>query len=99
MERQRTLRGAIDWSYELLDGEEQRLFRGLSVFAGGWTLEGAVAVCGEGRDELEVLDLLARLADKSLVQVEEHHGATRYGYLETIRQYAREELDRKGESA
>lgn len=99
MERQRTLRGAIDWSYGLLDEDEQRLFRGLSVFAGGWTLEAATAVCGDGCDELDVLDLLARLADKSLVQAEERNEATRHGMLETIREYGREECDRRGESA
>src|SRR6266851_208458 len=63
--RHQTLRATIDWSYELLSDGEQRLFRRLAVFTGGWTLEAADAVCGEARHD--VLDLLASLVDKSLV--------------------------------
>jgi predicted ATPase/DNA-binding SARP family transcriptional activator/DNA-binding CsgD family transcriptional regulator len=89
--RQRTLRGALDWSHELLSAPEKRLFERLSVFAGGWTLE-ATEVVGAG-DEVEgdeVLDLVSRLADKSLV-VTGGSGA-RYRMLEPVRQYAREKL-------
>jgi predicted ATPase len=85
--RQQTLRGAIDWSYNLLPEPERMLLRRLAVFAGGWTLEAAEAVCAD--DVIDVLDLLSRVADKSLVAVDE---AGRYRMLETIRQYAREKL-------
>jgi predicted ATPase len=67
-DRQRTLRGAIAWSYELLTREEQKLFRRLGVFAGGWSLEAAESVCDDGDLELDVLDGLASLVDKNLVR-------------------------------
>jgi non-specific serine/threonine protein kinase len=99
--RQQTLRAAVDWSYDLLSPEERALFNRLSVFAGGLSLEAAEAVCaGEGIDELQVLDLLAHLADKSLVVPEEGAGgAARYRLLETLRQYGRERLAACGEEA
>ncbi len=85
--RQQTLRGAIDWSYNLLPDLEQTLFRRLSVFAGGWSLEAAEAVCsGEGIEEFEIIDLLTALVEKSLVVYDE--GTGRYRLLETVRQYA-----------
>ncbi len=94
--RQRTLRGALDWSHELLSAPEQILFRRLSVFAGGWTLEAAEAVAsGEGVQEGDVLDLLSNLVDRSLVVTVEttgNGGAVRYRLLEPIRQYALEKL-------
>ncbi len=94
MPRQQTLRAMIDWSYNLLADGEKSLLRRLSVFAGGWTLEAAEAVCaGEGIEEFEVLDLLAALVEKSMVVVEE----PRYRLLETIRQYAREKLVESGQ--
>jgi predicted ATPase/DNA-binding NarL/FixJ family response regulator len=97
--RHRTLRATMDWSYELLSGEEQILFRRLSVFAGGWTLEAAEEVCaGEGVEQSEVLDLLASLVDKSLVLVSEQDGEARYRLLETVRQYASEKLEESGEA-
>ena len=65
--RHQTLRAAFQWSYDLLTAEEQRLFRLLAVFAGGWTLEAASAVWSETADEFEVLELMTHLADKSLV--------------------------------
>jgi non-specific serine/threonine protein kinase len=96
--RHQTLRATIRWSDEHLTPEEARLFRIQSVFAGGWTLEAATAVAGEGTDQFEVLDLLTRLARKSLVQVEREEAAeTRYGMLETVRQYAEERLNDSGE--
>jgi predicted ATPase len=97
--RQQTLLAAIQWSYEQLTEEEQRLLRQLSVFSGGWTLESATAVAGDGADEFHVLDLLTRLIDKSLVLVEQS-GATeaRYTMLETVRQYGLERLVEMGES-
>jgi len=91
--RHQTLRATIQWSYDHLDAEEQELFRDLAVFAGGWTLPDAVAVAGEAADEFEVLDLLTRLADKSLVTVDrESGGEARYSMLETVRQFALELL-------
>jgi predicted ATPase/DNA-binding CsgD family transcriptional regulator len=96
--RQRTLRAAIDWSYELLSEKEQILLRRLSVFAGGFTLEAAEEVCsGEGIESEEVLDLLTSLVDKSLVLVAEHSEEARYRLLQTVRQYAREKLEESGE--
>jgi predicted ATPase/DNA-binding SARP family transcriptional activator/DNA-binding CsgD family transcriptional regulator len=92
--RQQTLRGALDWSYNLLSEPERDLFRQLSVFAGGWTLEGAEAL-GAGR---ETLDLLSRLVNKSLVSAESQaDGSVRYRLLEPIRQYASARLVESGE--
>jgi non-specific serine/threonine protein kinase len=88
--RQQTLRAMIDWSYSLLSDTEKSLFRRLAVFIGGWALEAAESVCGEGGDRPDILDLMARLVDKSMVISEESNGETRYHRLETIRQYARE---------
>lgn len=93
MARQQTLRATIDWSHDLLSDEERRLFYRLSVFANGWLLEAAEAVCaGQGIEAPQVLDLLTHLVDKSLVLAEEKEKETRYRMLETIRQYAREKL-------
>jgi predicted ATPase/predicted Ser/Thr protein kinase len=96
--RHQTLRATIDWSYAMLTAEESGLLRLLSVFAGGWTLESAV--CVAGGDEFEVLEILTRLVDKSLVVVEEApDGAEcRYRLLETVRQYSGEKLGEAGES-
>lgn len=90
--RQQTLRAMIDWSYSLLPGAEKVLFRRLAVFVGGWTLEAAEQVCADERDSIEILDLLTRLVDKSLVITEEVAGETRYSRLETIRQYSTEKF-------
>jgi predicted ATPase/class 3 adenylate cyclase len=91
--RQRTLRAALDWSYDLLSEPEQLLLDRLSVFAGGWTLAAAEAVCaGEGVEDWEVLDLLCSLVNKSLVQTEQAGGQVRYTLLETVRQYGQERL-------
>ncbi|MDQ2692416.1 MAG: tetratricopeptide repeat protein, partial [Chloroflexota bacterium] len=88
--RQQTLRALIDWSYSLLSEAEKLVFRRLAVFTGGWTLEAAEFVCGEGRQEQDILDLMSRLVDKSLVIMKETEGGIRYHRLETIRQYSRE---------
>jgi predicted ATPase/DNA-binding CsgD family transcriptional regulator len=97
--RQRTLRATIDWSHDLLSEDERRLFRRLSVFAGGWTLGAAEAICaGDGIEEGEVLDLLSRLVDRSLVVARERDGEMRYRFLETVRQYGREKLEESGEA-
>jgi predicted ATPase/DNA-binding SARP family transcriptional activator/DNA-binding CsgD family transcriptional regulator len=93
--RQRTLRGAMGWSHELLSEPERALFGRLSVFAGGWTLEAAEAVgAGEGVGEDSVLELLWNLVNKSLVVAEAgtQEPAARYRMLEPIRQYASEKL-------
>ena len=86
---------AIDWSYDLLDADEQRVLARLSVFVGGCSLEAAEAVCsGAGIDEVEVLDLLSALVARSLVVAEDApSGERRYRLLETIRQYAEERVD------
>jgi predicted ATPase/class 3 adenylate cyclase/DNA-binding CsgD family transcriptional regulator/tetratricopeptide (TPR) repeat protein len=91
--RHQTLRALIDWSYDLLSPPEQIVFERLSVFAGGWTLDAAEAVARGGDvADWQVLDLLAALVAKSLVQAEVVGGSTRYRLLETIRHYAAERL-------
>ncbi len=98
--RQQTMRALIDWSYDLLTGDERALFRKLSIFAGGFTLEAAATVCGGSEmDEIVVLDLLSSLVDKSLVQAEQVKSGTRYRFLESTRQYARERLAEHREHA
>jgi predicted ATPase len=98
--RQRTLKGTLDWSHDLLSEPERVLFRRLSTFAGGWTLEASEAVgSGGGVAEGEVLDLLSRLVEKSLVVARgSDQGGARYRLLEPIRQYAREKLEEGDES-
>jgi predicted ATPase/DNA-binding SARP family transcriptional activator len=101
--RHQTLRAAIDWSHNLLTETEQILFRRLAIFIGGFTLE-AVEFVGVGGDvsKSQVADLLGQLIDKSVVTVraglEDSESETRYGMLETIREYAREKLDESGET-
>ncbi|HEY5283331.1 MAG TPA: winged helix-turn-helix domain-containing protein [Polyangia bacterium] len=93
LSRHRTLMTVIQWSYEHLDPDQQRLLRQLSVFAGSWTLAGATAVGGDGRHELQVLDALANLIDKSLVTVQRNGiSEPRYRMLETIRHFMEERL-------
>ncbi len=95
--RHETLKAAMDWSYWLLDGDEQRLFRRVSVFAGGFTLDAAESVNGDGSGPA-TLDLLGQLVDKSLVTPEESGGGpTRYSLLETVREYGRDRLVEQGE--
>jgi predicted ATPase/DNA-binding SARP family transcriptional activator len=101
--RHQTLRATIDWSYDLLSESERTLFSRLSVFAGGFTLESAEAVAaGENIPRSQVVDLLGQLINKSLITKEsgsEHRaGGTRYGMLETIREYARKKLEEAGEA-
>ena len=96
--RHQTMRALIDWSYDLLSDAERSLFRTLSIFAGGFTLETACAVGSDERiDEIAMLDLLSSLVDKSLVQTELGASGTRYRLLESTRQYARERLTDAGE--
>jgi predicted ATPase/serine/threonine protein kinase len=100
-QRQQTLRAAFDWSHDLLSAAEQKLFRRLSVFVGGCTLEGVEAVCDTKGDlELDLLDGMASMVDKSLLQqLEQANGESRFVMLETIREYARERLEVSGEDA
>jgi len=100
-QRQQTLRAAMDWSYDLLNAAEQKLFRRLSVFVGGCSLEGVEAVCDTRGDlDLDLLDGMASMVDKSLVQqVEQARGESRFRMLETIREYALDKLKASGEEA
>jgi predicted ATPase/class 3 adenylate cyclase len=96
LERQQTLRALVSWSYDLLQEREQMLLDRLSVFAGGFDLAAAESICGA--DPLEpddVIDLLSSLVEKSLVMVEQGEGVSRYGLLETIREFAREHLSKR----
>jgi len=108
-ERQQTLRNTIAWSYDLLEAGEQQLFRRLSVFAGGFTLEAVQGVCvfeafgpssPAQSDDWMVLEQLGHLLDKSLVQAQQSTGGEpRFTLLETIREYATEQLAASGEEA
>jgi predicted ATPase/transcriptional regulator with XRE-family HTH domain len=101
--RQQTLRGAIAWSYNLLNPEEQAFFRRLSVFVGGWTPEAGTSVVvgidshAKG-DSGDPLDTLSSLVDKSLLRIEEARDELRFGMLETIREYASEQAEEAGET-
>jgi len=91
--RQRTLEASLDWSYDLLDDAQRLALARLSVFAGSFELDAAEAVVAwDGIDRDEVLDLIAALAERSLLRVVERHGRARYRLLETIRVYARQRL-------
>src|SRR5207253_10945410 len=98
--RQRTLRAALDWSYELLSPAEQALFRRLGVFVGGFALDAVLEVCdADGLPGVDPLQAVESLAEKSLVR---HTGATggnepRFGMLETVRDYALEQLEASDE--
>jgi predicted ATPase len=104
-ERQQTLRNTIAWSYDLLEESDKALFRRLAVFSGGFTLEAAEAVCvfeafGTSSEADEVLEQLAQLLDKSLVQAQQGTGGEpRFSMLETISEYATEQLVASGEAA
>ena len=100
VKRHQTLRAAIDWSYEMLSEPERRMLDRLSVFAGGFTLDAAEAVTvGETVEHQDVLDLLGVLVSRSLVEADTREAETRYRLLETIRDYAQELLDERGETA
>ena len=98
--RQQTLRNTIDWSYELLSIPERTLFRRLAVFVGGWTLEGAEAVCNAGRDVgLDIVSGVASLVDKNLVHLVATNGSEpRFDMLGTLREYALCQLVRSGDA-
>jgi len=98
--RHQTLAAAIGWSHALLSPDEQRVFRGLSVFVGGFTLAGATAVVGEAGDTFGTLDRLERLVEKSLLEARPvADGRTRYRMLESVREFARARLQAEGEQA
>ncbi len=97
-ERQQTLRALVDWSYDLLNPQERALFARLGVFVGGFDLAAAEVICSaEPLSAEDILDVLASLVDKSLVMLDEHDGSGRYRMLETIREYAHERLQERGE--
>ncbi|HYI16983.1 MAG TPA: LuxR C-terminal-related transcriptional regulator [Thermomicrobiales bacterium] len=94
--RQQTIHDTIAWSYDLLSPDEQRLFRLASVFAGGWTYDGIEAMASDSG--VDILDGLTALVDHSLVsQLPQPDGSTRYGMLETIREYGQDRLNDAGE--
>jgi predicted ATPase/class 3 adenylate cyclase len=99
-ERQQTLRGAIAWSHDLLDEGQRCLLARLSVFVGGCELDSAEIVCGPASElaGLDVLDGLMALADQSLVRAEDVDGETRFRMLDTIREFAAEQLVTRGET-
>jgi predicted ATPase len=97
LERHQTLRQAVQWSYDLLDHSEKTLLARCSVFAGGFDLAAAAAIADFG-DELAVLDLLDALVRKSLLVAGQSSGRTRYSMLETIRQFAEEQLGNSGDA-
>ncbi len=97
--RQQTLRHVVDWSYDLLFADEQRVFRRLSVFAGGFDLAAAEAVCaGDDVAVGDIVDILGHLVDKSLVSVVGREDGTRYRLLQTLVDYGRERLVESGEA-
>jgi predicted ATPase len=97
LERHQTLRGAVDWSYALLDEPARDVFACLSVFAGGFNLDAATVVASrDGIDEFAVIDILADLVNKSMLVVDDLGDSVRYRLLETLRQYAQERLDASG---
>lgn len=96
--RQQTLLATVSWSHDLLDGDERRLFRRLGVFVGGFSLDAAEAICAEAVDgTAAVADMIDALVAKSLL-LSERRGEQRYRFLETIREFARDQLDGAGES-
>jgi predicted ATPase/class 3 adenylate cyclase len=97
--RHQTLRHAVAWSYDLLDDGEKVLLERCSVFAGGFDLESACVVAGFDQDEFEVLNLLDALVRKSLLVADRSSGHARFSMLETIRQFAEEQLVARGEAS
>jgi predicted ATPase len=98
LERHQTLRHAVAWSYDLLDDAEKTLLERCSVFAGGFDLQSACAVAGSDEDDFAILDLLDALVRKSLLVADRSSGRTRYSMLETIRQFAEDQLVTSGEA-
>jgi predicted ATPase len=97
LERHQTLRHAVQWSYDLLDDDEKALLETSAIFAGGFTLESVCAVSGSD-DDFATLDLLDTLVRKSLLTADHSSGHTRFSMLETIRQFAEEQLVARGDA-
>ena len=97
-DRHGSLRAVIDWSHDLLDDEERRLFRRLGVFVGAFDLASVTAVAADG-DDAAAIDLIGRLTDKSLLAHRRETAGSRWRMLDTVRAYAREQLDASGERA
>jgi len=96
--RHSALRASCEWSYDLLEPTEKLLFRRLAVFAGGWTLAGSESVCADHSvGDNQILDLISRLVDKSMVHGNQRGGQTRYTLLETLRQFGAEKLAQDGD--
>jgi predicted ATPase/class 3 adenylate cyclase len=99
LDRHQTLRAAVTWSYQLLSVEERVLFDRVSVFAGGFELQAAETVCGfDPLDVNDVIDLVSSLVDKSMIVADRRASGMRYRLLETLRQYAEEQLEVRGET-
>ena len=97
--RHQTLRATLDWSFDLLAGDERTVLRRIAVFAGGFTLDAAAAVAGDAAlDEYAIVDVLARLVARSLVSADTSEPGARYRLLETTRAYALERLAEAGEA-
>ena len=96
--RQQTMEATLDWSHALLSNADQVIFRRLSVFSGGWSMQAAGEVCFAADDESSAVAILSNLIDKSLVAVDHFQDQSRYRYLETIRQYAWQKLVEAGET-
>ena len=100
LDRQQTLRATVSWSYQLLTDEERMFFDRVSVFAGGFDLASAEKVCGfDPIDELDVIDLVTSLVDKSMIVADRGAVGMRYRLLETLRQYGEEQMELRGETA
>lgn len=94
--RQQTMRETIAWSHNLLDDDSKRLFRQVSIFVGGWTLEAAEQICDAG---IDVVEGFSTLVDHNLLrQIEEPDGSPRFGMLETIREFGLDQLDERDEA-
>src|ERR1700746_3165349 len=100
LERHHTLRHAVGWSYDLLADTEKRVLERCSVFTGGFDLQSACAIAGSADvDEYAILEVLDALVRKSLLLAVRSGGRTRYSMLETIRQFAEEQLVARGEAS
>ena len=99
VERHRTLQAAMQWSYDLLDCKEQEVFARLSVFAGGFTVDAAAAVCGDdGMDDLDAIDVVDALVARSMVVADRSRATSRYSLLETLRQFGEDKLVAAGDT-
>jgi predicted ATPase/transcriptional regulator with XRE-family HTH domain len=96
--RQQTMRDTVTWSYRLLGEEEQTVFRGCSVFAGGWTLQAAQIVCSPEEDPIDILAMISALVDKNVAFLDAEAGEPRYGMLDVIREHAAEQRDTQSET-